>query len=186
MLDVIHLIVTVMSFECECNVTGRPIWFRLLKWTVSTCFRVVVAQHGMARCCLGVWQKDGGRCSRWWLSRYDVTFLRKSRALVKRHRYFNYCVHFTVDWLIINLYSSYIFPRPLLSWKKPGHFSFDNMGPLIKCIIFFVLIIYIRVLYILIFTLFYAKTTCDELHHVVIIYYKSKNIFFVIWYSNTI
>ncbi len=35
MLDVIHLIVTILSdspsFEWECNVTGRPIWFRLLK-----------------------------------------------------------------------------------------------------------------------------------------------------------
>ncbi len=51
MLDMIHLIVTVLSdrpsFEWECNVTGRSIWFRPLKLTFSTCFRVVVAQHGM-------------------------------------------------------------------------------------------------------------------------------------------
>ncbi len=40
------------------------------------------------------------------------------------------CVHFTVDWLFWNLYGSYIAPRSLLSWKKPGNFSFDNMGPL--------------------------------------------------------
>ncbi len=39
------------------------------------------------------------------------------------------CVHFTVDWLFWNLYDSYISPRSLLSWKKPGNFSFDNMGP---------------------------------------------------------
>ncbi len=140
MLDVIHLIVTVMSFECEWNVTGRPIWFRLLKWTVSTCFRVVVAQHGMERCCLGFGRRTvgGARGGDWrrWMSSYDVTFLRKSQALVKRHRYFNYCVHFTVDWLFWNVYGSYISPRPRLSWRNPGHFSFDYMGPLSKCIIF--------------------------------------------------
>ncbi len=49
MLDVIHLIVTVVSdcpsFEWECNVTGEPIWFRPIKLTFSTCFRVVVAQQ---------------------------------------------------------------------------------------------------------------------------------------------
>ncbi len=36
------------SFEWECNVTAQPIWFRLLKWTFSTCFCGVVVQrwHG--------------------------------------------------------------------------------------------------------------------------------------------
>ncbi len=49
MLDVIQLIVTVLSDRpsFECNVTGRPIWFHLLKLTFSTYFRVVVAKHGM-------------------------------------------------------------------------------------------------------------------------------------------
>ncbi len=45
-LDVIHLIVTILSdrpsFEWECNVTGRPIWFCPLKLTFSTCFRVAL------------------------------------------------------------------------------------------------------------------------------------------------
>ncbi len=46
--DVIHLIVKVLSdhpyFE---YVTGQPIWFRLLKVTFLTCFRVVAQQwHG--------------------------------------------------------------------------------------------------------------------------------------------
>jgi len=44
------------------------------------------------QCCLGVWQKDGGRCSGWWLKAVmnssDVTFLRTSQGLVKRHSYF--------------------------------------------------------------------------------------------------
>ncbi len=35
-----------------------------------------------------------------------------------------------MNWLFWNLYGSCISPRPLLSWKKPGNFSFDNMGPL--------------------------------------------------------
>ncbi len=51
MLAVLHLIVTVLSdrpsFEGGCNVTGQPIWFCLLKLTCSTCFHVVVAQHGV-------------------------------------------------------------------------------------------------------------------------------------------
>ncbi len=56
-LDVIHLIVTLLSdrpsFEWECNVTSQPIWFRPLKLTFSTCLSVVVAQqwHG----CDAVW-----------------------------------------------------------------------------------------------------------------------------------
>ncbi len=29
-----------------------------------------------------------------------------------------------------NLYGSYIAPRPQLYMKKPGNFSFDNIGPL--------------------------------------------------------
>ncbi len=40
------------------------------------------------------------------------------------------CVHFTVNWLFWNLFGSYIAPRPLSSWKKPGNFTFDNMGAL--------------------------------------------------------
>ncbi len=50
-IDVIHFIVTVLSdhpsFEWECNITGRQIWLRPLKWTFLTCFHVVAAQHGM-------------------------------------------------------------------------------------------------------------------------------------------
>ncbi len=51
MLAVLHLIVTVLSdrpsFEGGCNVTGQPIWFCPLELTCSTCFHVVVAQHGV-------------------------------------------------------------------------------------------------------------------------------------------
>ncbi len=59
------------SFEWECNVTGQPIWFRPLKWTFLTCFSVVVFVQ-----------------QRRWLSSSDITFLRKSQGLVKRHSQF--------------------------------------------------------------------------------------------------
>ncbi len=36
----------------------------------------------------------------------------------------------TVDWLFLNVYGSYIAPTPQLSWEKPEHFIFDNIGPL--------------------------------------------------------
>ncbi len=80
-------------------------------------FTCCCPEMAWTRCCLGVWQKDGGRCSGWWLSSSDITFLRKSQGLVKKHSYFMQAVHFTVDC-------------PQLSWKKPENFSFDNMGPL--------------------------------------------------------
>ncbi len=57
----------------------------------STCFDMFpccCSAMAWTRCCLGVGQKDGGRCSGWWLSSSDVTFLRKSQGLVKRHSYF--------------------------------------------------------------------------------------------------
>ncbi len=104
MLDVIHLIVTVLSdlpsFRWACNVTGRPIWFRPLKSTFSTCFLAVVAQqwHG-----------------------HDVVW-----GFGKRRLCAFYC-----GLTVLKLICSYITPRPQLSWKKPGNFSFDNMGPLI-------------------------------------------------------
>ncbi len=139
MLDVIHLIVTILSdrpsFEWECNITGQLIWFRPLKSTFLTYFHVVVAPqwHG----CDAVWgfgkrtvggARDGDR--RRWLSSSDVTFLRKSQGLVKNHSYFMQAVC-TLLWIdCFDLYGSYISPRPQLSWKKPGNFSFDNMGPL--------------------------------------------------------
>ncbi len=130
MLDVIHLIVTVLSdrpsFEWECNVTGRPIWFRPLKLTFSTCFHVVVAQqwHGHD----DVWgfgerTVGGARDGDWrrWLSSHIFTEV--TRACEKAQLLYAGCVHFTVDWLFWNLYGSYIAPRPMLSWKKPGNFS---------------------------------------------------------------
>ncbi len=87
------------------------------------------------RCCLGVWQKDGGRCSGWWLKAVTESFGRHiftevTRAREKTQLLYAGCVSFTVDWLFWNLYGSYIAPRPQLSWKKTGNFSFDNMGPL--------------------------------------------------------
>ncbi len=94
--DVIHLIVTILSdhpsFEWECNVTGRSIWFRLFKLTFSTCFRVVVAQHGMDAMLSGVWQKDGGQCSGWWLKAVTIVltshFYGSNKGLWKNHSYF--------------------------------------------------------------------------------------------------
>ncbi len=64
------------------------------------------------------------------LSSLDVTFLRKSQGLVKKLIYAG-CVSFTVDWLFWNLYGRLVtYPLDLLSWKKSGIFSFENMGPL--------------------------------------------------------
>ncbi len=77
MLDVIHLIVTILSdhpsFEWECNVTGRPIWFCPLKLTFSACFRVVVALQWHGRDAVRGFDKrtvGGPRDGdwRWWLS----------------------------------------------------------------------------------------------------------------------
>ncbi len=138
MLDVIHLIVTVLSDRpsFECNVTGRPIWFHPLKLTFSTYFRVVVAKHGMdvmlsggfgRRTVGGAWDGDWKR----WLSSSDVTFLQKSQGLVKRHSYFMQavCTSLWIDCFETH-YGSYIAPRPQLSCKKPDNFSLDYMGPL--------------------------------------------------------
>ncbi len=131
MLKLIHLIVTILSdrpsFEWECNVTGRPIWF-------STCVLVVVAQqlHGHdAVWGFGERTVGGAQDVDWrrWLSNPDITFLRKLQGLVKNHSYFMQAVC-TLLWTDCFETYSYIAPRPLLSWKKPGNFSFDNMGPL--------------------------------------------------------
>ncbi len=81
------------------------------------------------RCCLGVWQKDGGRCSGWWLKAVHI-FTEVTRTREKTQLLYAGCVHFTVDWLFWKLYGSYTAPRSLLSWKKPRNFSFDNMWPL--------------------------------------------------------
>ncbi len=87
------------------------------------CFRVVVAQQ---------WH---GRDVVWGFGKRTVggardIFSEVTMAREKAQVLYAGCVHFTVDWLFWNLYGSYIAPRPLLSWKKPGNFSFDNMGPL--------------------------------------------------------
>ncbi len=117
------------SFEWVCNVTGRPILFRPLKLTFSTCFCVVVAHQWHGRDV--VWRFGKRTVGGAQDGRLDVTLLRKSQGLVKKLLFYAGCVHFTVDWLFLNIYDSYIDPRPLLSRKKTGHFSFDNMGNLI-------------------------------------------------------
>ncbi len=72
---------------------------------------------------------DSGQWLGWWLSSSDVTFLRKSQGLVKKHSYFMQAVGILL-WT--DCFETYICiaPRPQLSWTKPGNFSFDNMGPL--------------------------------------------------------
>ncbi len=57
-------------------------------------------------------------------------FTEVTRTREKAQLLYASCVHFTVDWLFWNLYGSYIAPRPQLSWKKRGNFTFDNMVPL--------------------------------------------------------
>ncbi len=127
MLDVIHLIVTILSdrpsFEWECNITGQLIWFRPLKSTFLTCFHVVVAPqwHG----CDAVWgfgkrtvggARDGDR--RRWLSSSDVTFLRKSQELFEKSQLlYAGCVHFTVDWLFWLVWSIMKKARKFQFWQ---------------------------------------------------------------------
>ncbi len=78
--------------------------------------------------CLRVVTEGGEGGSK--LSSLDVTFLRKSQGLVKKLIYAG-CVSFTVDWLFWNLYGRLVtYPLDLLSWKKSGIFSFENMGAL--------------------------------------------------------
>ncbi len=56
------------SFEWECNVTGRPIWFNPLKWTFSTCFRVVVSKQFHGRDVVwGFGKRTVGGARGWWL-----------------------------------------------------------------------------------------------------------------------
>ncbi len=136
MLDVIHLMVTVLSdrpsFEWECNVTGRPIWFRPLKLTFSTCFHVVVAQKWHGRDVVwGFGKRMVGSVRDGDWRRWRHIFTEITRACEKAQLLYAGCVHFTVDWRFWNLYGCYIAPRPQLSWKKPGNFRFDNMEPLI-------------------------------------------------------
>ncbi len=125
MLDVIHLIVTVLSdrssFDWECNVTARPIWLTFL-----TCFHVVAAQQWHGRD--AVWGFGKGRwvCSGWWQHHPVVLtthFYGSHKGSWKSQLLYAGCVHFTVDWLFRNLYGSYIAPRPLLSWEKPQETS---------------------------------------------------------------
>ncbi len=146
MLDVIHLIVTVLSdrpsFEWECNVTGRSIWFHPLKSTFRHVSVLLLLSNGMDAMLSGGLAKgrwavlgmvtEGGD----WVVRTSHFYgshkgsWKGTRAREKAQLLYAGCVHFTADWLFWNLYGSYIAPRPLLSWKKPGNFRFDNMGPL--------------------------------------------------------
>ncbi len=84
---------------------------------------------------MGRWARDGDSGS-------DVTFLWESQGLVKKHLLYADRVHFIVDWLFWDLYGSYIDPRCLLSWKMPGNFSFDNIGPLNQDFLFWNLSIF--------------------------------------------
>ncbi len=119
------------SILWDCNVTGRLIWFRLLEWTFSTCFPVVVARQWHGRDAVWGFGKrtvGGARDGDWrqWRSSSDIMF---TGACEKAKLLYEGCVHFTVDRLFWNLYGNYISSRPLLSLKKKK-FSFDNMGPL--------------------------------------------------------
>ncbi len=139
MVDVIPLIVTVLSdrpsLEWECNVTGRLIWFRPLKWTFSTCFRVVVAlSNGMdamlfagfgAGAVLGLVTEEGGD----WVVLTSHFYGSHKGSWTITASLFRLCALYC--GLFWNLYGSYISARPQLSWKKQGNFSFDNIGPLL-------------------------------------------------------
>ncbi len=115
------------------RVLHQLIWFHPLKLTFSTCICVVVAQQwhghdavwGFGKRTVGGARDGGGD----WVVRTSH-FYGSHKGSWKNTATYAGCVHFTVDWLFWNLYGSYIAPRSLLSWKKPGNFSFDNMGPL--------------------------------------------------------
>ncbi len=127
------------SLERECNVTGQPIWFRPLKlnfqqvsvlWLLSMAWSDAVWEFGRRTVGCGQW-------SGWWLKAvteyfWHHIFTEVTRAREKSQLLYAGCVSFTVYWLFWNLHGSYMSPRPLLSWNKPGNFSFENMGPLIS------------------------------------------------------
>ncbi len=111
MLDVIHLIVTVLSdcpsFKWACNVIGQPIWFRPLKLTFLTWFSAVVVQHGRdADWGFGKRTVGGARGSDWVV--LTSHFYGSHKGSWKSQLINAGCVQFTVDWLFWNLYGSYI------------------------------------------------------------------------------
>ncbi len=135
MLDVIHLIVTVLSdrpsSEWECDVTCRPIWSSEPFRHVSVWLLLSNGMDAMLFGGLGKRMVGGARDGDWrrWLSSSDITFLRKSQRLVKRHSYFMQAVWALLWTDCFGTYMVVTYPlRPLLSWKEPGNVSFDNMG----------------------------------------------------------
>ncbi len=110
-----------------------------VKVNLSTCFRVVVSQQWHGRDVVWGFGKrtvGGARDGDW----------RRCWVVLTSHCYGSHkgswkgtaalcrlCA-LCMDWLFRNLYGSYIAPRPLLSWKKPLDFSFDNMGHFKTCL----------------------------------------------------
>ncbi len=134
MLDVIHLIVTVLSdrpsFEWVWRYRSADLVSSVnLKSTFSTCFRVVVAQQWHGRDAVWGFGKrtvGGARDGDWrrWLSSSDVTFLRKSQGLVKRHSYFMQAVC-TLLWIdCFGTYMVVTYPLDLSYHEKARKFLF--------------------------------------------------------------
>ncbi len=124
MLDVIHLITVLSdrpSFEWECNVTGRPIWFHPVKLTFSTCFRVFVAQQWHGAMLFGGLAKG-----QWAVLR--MTTEGGDWVVLTSHFYRSYKVLWKSISTLCRLCDLYC--GPLLSWKNAEKFSCDNMGPL--------------------------------------------------------
>ncbi len=123
MLNVIHLIVTILSdrhqsFDLwECNITGQPIWFHLLKLTFSTCFPVVAAQQWHGRD--AVW---GFGKSRWMVTEGGDWLVLTS------HFYGSHKDSLNITATLCRLCELSCGLTCFETW--PGSFSFDNMGPL--------------------------------------------------------
>ncbi len=132
MLDVIHLIVTVLSdrpsFEWECNVTGRVIWFHPLKLTFSTCFRC---------CCCSAWDGvmlSGGLSEGWWAVLRMVTE-GGDWVVLTSHFYGSHKGSWKATATLYRLCVIYcglwLWTDPLdLCYHEKSFISFDNMGPL--------------------------------------------------------
>ncbi len=128
-----HLKISCISRICcvwnnVCVHVCKTINWRFIYIIICNCIYIVVINCGwnnnIAVKIVACWNVNVFRSSSW-LDRHGSHM----RSWNKSPLLYAVCVHLTVDWLFWNLYGSYIAPRPLLSWKKPGNFSFDYIGP---------------------------------------------------------
>ncbi len=138
MVDVIHLIVTVLSDRpsLEWDVcTGQLIWFSSVKVNLFNMFPCCCCSvMAWTQCCLrGLGRWAGARVGDWrggdWVVLTSHFYVSHKGSWKITASLFRLCAFYC--GLFWNIYGSYISARPQLSWKKQGNFSFDNMGPLL-------------------------------------------------------